>query len=80
VFGALMMEREPLPWMTDLIFHDVLRTMRRTSSPVLSGIVEGDDRRWAEEILTITTVGRSVLAGRWTGFRSPLRLAGWEVC
>lgn len=63
VFGALMMEREPLPWMTDLIFHDVLRTMRITLSPVLSGIFEDGDRRWAEEVLTITTIGRAVLAG-----------------
>jgi hypothetical protein len=63
VFGTLMMEREPLPWMTDLIFHDVLQEMRRTASSVISGVFESGDRRWTEEVLTITALGQAVLVG-----------------
>jgi hypothetical protein len=78
VFGTLMMEREPLPWMTDLIFHDVLGEMRRTASPVLTGAFEGVDRRWADEILTITALGRAVLAGEvdWLSLTPPPRWVG----
>ena len=78
VFGALMMEREPLPWMTDLILKDVLQGMRMTSNPVLSGTFVVGDRRWTEEVLTITALGRAVLAGQvdWLSLTPPPRWIG----
>lgn len=78
VFQALTLEREPLPWMTDLIVHDVLRNMRRVETPVLTGTFEGEDRRWPSEVLTITARGRAVLAGDvdWLSLAPPPRWVG----
>ncbi|MCK8783015.1 DUF1835 domain-containing protein [Roseomonas sp. NAR14] len=63
VFHALMTEREPLPWMTDLICHDMVEGLRAVERPVLAGRYEDADRRWFREHLTITPLGRAVLAG-----------------
>lgn len=63
VFRDLMLEREPLPWMSDLIFHSIVEGMRDVVHPVFTGTFEGEDRRWAKEILTITQLGRTILAG-----------------
>jgi hypothetical protein len=63
VFRDLMLEREPLPWMSDLIFHDIVEGMRDVVRPAFTGTFEGEDRRWTKEILTITQLGRAILAG-----------------
>lgn len=63
LYHALMLDREPLPWMTDLIFHTILEELRQGSEPVLTGLFDGKDRRWPRETLTITPLGRAVLAG-----------------
>ncbi len=78
VFHDLMMQREPLPWMTDLIFHDIVEGMRGVDRPVFAGRHEREDRRWSHEILTITPLGRAVLAGDadWLSLRPPPRWVG----
>jgi Domain of unknown function (DUF1835) len=78
VFSRLMVEREPLPWMSDLIFRDILEGMRRVEQPVLIGAFEGEDHRWPSERLTITELGRAVLAGEvdWLSLRPPARWLG----
>jgi hypothetical protein len=78
VFSALMLQREPLPWMTDLIFHDVLEGMRQVEHLVFTGTFTGKERCWAQEILTITTLGRAVLAGAvdWLSLAPPVRWVG----
>ncbi|WP_235031359.1 DUF1835 domain-containing protein, partial [Geminicoccus flavidas] len=63
LFRDLTLEREPLPWMSDLIFHDIVESMRQVESPVFTGTFQGEDRHWAREVLTITPLGRAVLAG-----------------
>jgi hypothetical protein len=63
VFHDLMLEREPLPWMSDLIFHDIVERMRDVVHPPFTGTFEGEDRRWAKEILAITQLGGAILAG-----------------
>ena len=63
VFHALMLEREPLPWMTDLIGREVIDGLRRGDTPLLAGRFEGTDRHWAQESLGLTPAGRAVLAG-----------------
>lgn len=81
VFSALMLRREPLPWLGDLMLLWILENMKRVSQPVLIGTFEGEDRHWARERLTITELGRSVLAGQvdWLSLRPPTRWLG-GVC
>jgi len=78
LFRDLTLEREPLPWMSDLIFHDIVAGMRQVASPVLTGSFEGEDRRWAREVLAIMPLGRAVLAGEvdWLTLSPPARWVG----
>ena len=78
VFHDLTMVREPLPWMTDLAFHDVLNGMRALEQPVMDGTFTSEDRRWVNEVLTITPLGRAVLARGvdWLSLLPPARWVG----
>jgi hypothetical protein len=78
IFNHLMLEREPLPWMSDLIFRNIVEGMRHVEQPVFAGAFDGEDRRWAREQLTITALGRAVLAGDvdWLSLRPPARWLG----
>jgi hypothetical protein len=78
VFRELMLERDPLPFLTDLILGDFVKNMQRLSQPVFTAAFDGDDRRWFRERLTITTLGRAVLAGEvdWLSLAPPERWVG----
>ena len=78
IFSRLMLEREPLPWMTDLIFHSIVEDMRHVEQPVFAGAFDGEDRRWIREKLTITELGRAVLTGDvdWQSLGPPTRWLG----
>lgn len=78
VFSRLMMEREPLPWMSDLIFRAIVEDMQRVEEPVFTATSYGDDRRWFSKRLTITSLGRALLAARtdWLSLRPPQRWLG----
>jgi hypothetical protein len=78
VFSRLMLEREPLPWMSDLIFRDILEGMRHVEQPVFTGVFDGEDHRWPTERLTIIQLGRAVLLGKvdWLSLRPPARWVG----
>jgi hypothetical protein len=80
VFHKLMLKREPLPWMADLIIQDIVEGMRGVEHAVFTGSFEEEDRRWAAEILTITRVGRAVLAGMQTGYPWLLAPDRWVAC
>jgi hypothetical protein len=77
-FSQIMMEREPLPWMSDLIFLSIVESMRRVDQPVFTGAFEEEERHWPKERLTITSLGRAVLAGQvdWLTLRPPARWLG----
>ena len=78
LFRDLTLAREPLPWMPDLIFHDIVTGMRQVASPVFTGSFRGEDRHWAREVLAITPLGRTVLAGDvdWLTLSPPARWVG----
>ncbi len=78
IFAALMRGREPLPWLGDIMLLWIITSMRRARQPVLTGAFTGDGRRWAQEELTITELGRDVLAGRtdWLALAPPERWLG----
>lgn len=60
LFRDLMMEREPLPWLGDLMFHAIVEAMKQVRAPLFD--VE-PAAEWPQERLTITPLGRAVLAG-----------------
>lgn len=77
-YAALMMEREPLPWLTDLMIRSIVDAMKVARAPVFTGAFDGEDRHWPQERLTITPLGRAVLAGEvdWLSLRPPERWLG----
>jgi hypothetical protein len=81
IFRDLMLEREPLPWLGDLMLATLIENMKRASRPVFDAAFETDDKRWFREQLTITSLGRSVLAGDvdWLSLSPPERWLG-GVC
>jgi hypothetical protein len=81
VFRDLMLERDPLPFLSDLMLADFVKDMQRVSQPVFIAAFDGDDRRWFRERLTITPLGRAVLAGEidWLSLSPPERWLG-GVC
>ncbi len=78
VFRDLMQEREPLPWLGDIMLRSILDIMRRASRPVFTTTPGSDPTRWAREELAITDLGDAVLAGRvdWLSLRPPERWVG----
>ena len=78
VYSRLLMEREPLPWLTDLIIHSIVEEMKRVAEPAFTSAFESEDRDWPQERLTITPLGRAILAGRrdWMSLRPPPRWLG----
>jgi len=77
-YAELMLSREPLPWLGDLMFLFIVESMKRTTEPVFTSTFDGDDRRWPQERLTITPLGRAVLAGKvdWLSLSPPERWLG----
>jgi hypothetical protein len=78
VFRDLMLDREPLPWLGDLMLASIVEAMKRASQPVFTTEFETEDRRWFKERLTVTALGRSVLAGQvdWLSLAPPERWLG----
>ncbi|MBR0663788.1 DUF1835 domain-containing protein [Roseomonas hellenica] len=77
-YAALMMEREPLPWLTDLMIRSIVEAMKAARAPVFTGAFAGEDRHWPQERLTMTPLGRAVLAGEvdWLSLHPPARWLG----
>jgi hypothetical protein len=81
LFHDLMLEREPLPWQSDLLFRDIVEAMKQVSKPVFTGLIDKPEQPWWRERLTITPLGRAVLAGDvdWMSLRPPERWVGGVV-
>lgn len=58
-FGLLMREREPLPFLGDVMFRHVLDDLADATEP----LYEADGDAWPGRMLTIAAAGRAVLAG-----------------
>ncbi len=74
-FARLMAEREPLPWLGDLMFLHIIEAMGQVSPPVFEVADEDDASRWR---LSITPLGRTILAGAqdWPSLDPPERWVG----
>jgi len=79
IFRALMRDKEPLPWLGDLMFWFILRSMGQVSTPVFEVVSQNDHPGTASDPLVgepdwmsphpprelaITDAGRAVLSGR----------------
>lgn len=77
-FRRLMVEREPLPWLGDLMLWAILKDMLRAADPAFRIAPETRDAGWPHHRLEITPAGREVLAGRrdWLSCGPPERWVG----
>tara|TARA_A100001391_G_scaffold147541_6_gene105023 strand:+ start:10899 stop:12191 length:1293 start_codon:yes stop_codon:yes gene_type:complete len=74
IFRDLMLEREPLPYLGDSLFHWMLRPLLGGTSPVLRWHGD-DDLPWQDRELAITDHGHAVLSGHqnWLDTHPPRR-------
>ncbi|ABY99078.1 TPA: DUF1835 domain-containing protein [Pseudomonas putida] len=61
VFGQLMMQDDPLPYLGDLMFHVLLQPLIHAPQPLL---LEGPGEAWAQRLLRLTPLAEQVLAGK----------------
>ena len=60
VFGQLMMQDDPLPYLGDLMFRVLLQPLIHAPQPLL---LEGAGEAWAQRPLRLTALAEQVLAG-----------------
>ncbi|MDR6712875.1 hypothetical protein J2W83_002477 [Pseudomonas hunanensis] len=60
-FDVLMMEREPLPYLGDLMFHALLRPLIDAARPLIAE--DASQREWPQRTISLTAEGERVLAG-----------------
>ncbi len=63
VYRDLMLEKEPLPWLGDLMFYRILQDMLRAEEPVIAVEPETADAAWPTRRIALSEAGRAVLAG-----------------
>ncbi|WP_271271454.1 DUF1835 domain-containing protein [Aliamphritea hakodatensis] len=61
LFACYMREREPLPWLGDLMFWSVIRALTDTSEALIR--ITSDHPEWPQKTLSVTPTGRQVLKG-----------------
>ena len=78
LFGQLMRKRDPLPWLGDVMYWHILRSMLQTSQAAFEIAKEDSTKPWSEHLLTITDTGRNVLANKkdWLTLNPPERWLG----
>jgi hypothetical protein len=78
VWQLLQTEREPLPWIGDLVLLHVIERMHQASEPIFTRIPAASGQGSFGQQLRITDVGRAVLRGErhWHSLRPPSRWVG----
>ncbi|MFJ4387593.1 DUF1835 domain-containing protein [Pseudomonas sp. NPDC089408] len=61
VFGQLMMQDDPLPYLGDMMFRVLLQPLIHAPQPLL---LEGAGEAWAQRPLQLTALAEQVLAGK----------------
>lgn len=62
VFRTLLLEREPMPWLGDLMFWHILENLAKAESPLIS-IDRREGADWPRFPVALTEAGLAVLAG-----------------
>ena len=75
VFGQLMMQDDPLPYLGDMMFRVLLQPLIHAPQPLL---LEGAGEAWAQRPLRLTALAEQVLAGEqhWLDHRPAQRWVG----
>lgn len=78
MFTRLTQEDEPLPWLGDVMFLAILRSMADARHPVFRILDRAPEVPWQKWRLEITPEGRDVLGGKadWLSFGPPERWVG----
>ena len=78
MFSILMREREPLPWLGDVMFLAIIEAMRKVTEPAFTVPPDSEADAWPHRLLSITRTGRAVLAGErdWLSLGPPQRWVG----
>jgi len=78
IYRDLMLEREPLPWMSDLMMRALIEGMKRARPKPFECTAANLPDDWAKEPLALAPAGRAVLAGDvdWLSLAPPERWLG----
>lgn len=78
MFKKLVSERDPLPWLGDIMYWFILQSMMQVSQPVFAISKSDLKKPWHERLLTITDTGKKVLTGtqKWFSLNPPDRWLG----
>ncbi|MBN4063854.1 DUF1835 domain-containing protein [Cardiobacterium sp. AH-315-I02] len=78
LFKKLLTDRDPLPWLGDIMYWFILQSMTQVSQPVFEIPSSDLNKPWHECLLTITDTGKEVLAGTqgWLSLNPPERWLG----
>jgi hypothetical protein len=78
LFRQLMRERDPLPWLGDIMYWHILRSMMQASQAVFEMNKDDLDKSWNKRLFTITDTGKKILAGTqdWLALKPPERWLG----
>ncbi|NVN44106.1 hypothetical protein HW537_09315 [Asaia siamensis] len=64
ILQALTHQAEPLPWLTDLMFRDLLESLRNANEPAISITPRCFESDWATDEVCLTPAGRDVYSGK----------------
>ncbi len=78
LFGKLMRERDPLPWLGDVMYWFILQSMMKASLAVFEISKDDLKKPWHKRLLKITDTGQKVLAETqgWLSLNPPDRWLG----
>ncbi len=78
LFEKLMRERDPLPWLGDIMYWHILQSMMKTSQPAFKISDEDLTIPWNKKTLSITEIGRMLLEEKldWLELNPPERWLG----
>lgn len=81
LFQGLVSDREPLPWLGDVMFLHIVAAMQLALQPPFDVSQETASDPWPRHLLTITPIGLQVLMGErdWLAHMPPERWVG-GVC
>lgn len=78
LFREVALELDPLPWLGDVMFMHIVEDMKQVRRPVFTARCQGEGQDGRNEALTLTELGRRVLAGEvdWQSLPPSPRVVG----
>ncbi len=78
IFGLLMRDKEPLPWLGDIMFWYILESMTQATTPAIAINTNQAEEEWPQRQITITKAGLALLSEKhdWLALNPPERWLG----